>query len=209
MAGAAYVINKVYHIQVPKPYVDEYGDVGVTIEAHDTNGYDTNLATLGICIALGAWPEIIAEPIEDTAPTYDLNASTVHYFLIQYGLNAASNGVSSWETGHWVNSVPNDWRASCGLTYSQQDSNRWTFQVSAGGNALIYDTTNTASNSRLGDTTNYLSKIPIILERTTNFINWEPLLTNSIATNTVNQFTDLNPLPERAFYRIRCITNSP
>jgi hypothetical protein len=57
----------------------------------------------------------------------------------------------------------------------------------------------------------YTNTYSVVIERTDDLQNWQPVMTNLACLNdTVQIFIDSNSPPDRAFYRVDCIaTNAP
>jgi hypothetical protein len=63
-------------------------------------------------------------------------------------------------------------------------------------------TNNAITLNTNGETLGFATPYTVVIERTTDFVSWVPIFTNQVATNTVNNFTDSNPPPQAAFYRV-------
>jgi len=116
---------------------------------------------------------------------YDTNLNVVPWIVSPPASMGDSQPVESSSTG-----------VSCVTQYCT--SNTIMFTVSVDGLTWCF-----VGNDLVdGVYTNYWIKSKILIERTSDFIKWTPVFTNSIGLNTVELFTDNNAPRDKAFYRV-------
>lgn len=84
------------------------------------------------------------------------------------------------------------------------NTNEYCVAVTVGNMTMFYDTTNVDSADTNGDTCCLVTNLPntVLIERTTAFVSWVPIFTNSQMTaGTALSFVDSNAPPDHAFYR--------
>jgi len=120
------------------------------------------------------------------------------FYTITYGF---TNGLQPWLTGNRSTTGTNDYWYGCAINYLTANSDQLAFGVTVNGKQLFFNTSTDIADTNV--IVNTLPTQPVVIERSTNLLTWQPIFTNFIATNTVSQFTDSNTPPIQAFYRTR------
>ena len=149
------------------------------------------------------WPSVIRgflEPAISGTPAVIPAAGNITpvTFSIFYGLNATNR---AWVVCGQMNPEDDDFSGSCALSVPAYDPSQQTqcnFTVNVCGQLINFSTDNA---NPANDTGILADTYPIVIERSTNCVDWEPIWTNQISLETTNQFTDFNGPPDHAFYR--------
>jgi len=192
LAGATYLIWKIYHIQVPPPPVNAHGDVGVIIDG--PYGEED--------LALAAYdPDEIGSLTNNPAPAIaPSDPATPLSFAIHYGLTAPYQTLTPWVAGGQLNPTQDDVTASYAVNITTYDGTNLTCTISAGGQLFTFSTTDL--NVSNYDTYLAAPVFPVVIERSTDLVGWQPVFTNQVSVGTINQFTDTTGPAGMAFYRI-------
>jgi len=230
---AGVVVGSLYYLTVSttnpangqeQQLVQQYGPVGGYVL--DDNGTAlVQIAIVGWYIGLASEPgplispppasnsaQVSSSPAVNTGLTSNLAANG---FTLQYGMSYDTNQ----NMMPWIGTPPTlvssntpvepvgsgNPSVTCDTLYCT--SNSAAFTVSADGLTWCFSGSDLAD----GVYTNYwLGAQTVVIQRTTDFVNWSPIFTNGIGMNTIESFTDPDPSPPpAAFYRACCLTNSP
>lgn len=153
-----------------------------------------------------SWPIVIIPPIVPGA-IKSLSDSTT--FSLLYGVSFNPFGYGDpWTESGVTMSTSNCATRTSGAWELINNDHEDKVMVTEGDTMVTYDfdvvnNTYTTSDSRPIPT----NTIPVVIERTTNFVVWVPIFTNTACDyNTVNGFTDSDaPIPW-SFYRIKYMT---
>ena len=147
-------------------------------------------------MAAGAGPQLMESLVQSSMPTNPIG------FTLQYGL--------SDQKKPWI--VPGSPLAATPMTSDIiNTTNQFTCTVRMpDGTLLYYSTTNMTmiiTNGQRwfptnGDISVFVPPTPVVIYRSTNLLSWTPLFSNNIPTNCVDIFTDTNPPPDSAYYRV-------
>jgi len=182
------------HGLAPANLVNQFGSVGVEIRS--PSGY----VDLGIAAYDPMSGAVAPAVVSDASPIC---------FAVMYGLNGTNETIQPWARAGQINPEIGDFDASCALNILYDDGTNVVATISIGGQLMYFSTPDLTSTNDDNDTYSLAPTYPVIIERSTDLVQWQPVFTNQISTNTVNQFTDWNGPPNHAFYRTCLSTNSP
>lgn len=207
LLASGIIVGSLYYLSVSvtnpanqqeQQLVQQYGPVGGVVQ-DDTSGTGTTVALVGWEIGVATLPE------ETVAPFFNPSDTSNGSFTFQYGLSYDTN----FNLSPWVGSPPvfvsnstsvqsNDAGVTCNTLY--YSTNSAMFTVSAHGLTWCFSGTDLAN----GVYSQYwIQPQTVVIERTTDFVNWTSIFTNNIGLNTLESFTDPDPAPpSAAFYRV-------
>jgi len=191
LAAIAYIL----HGLAPANLVNQYGSVGVEIVSPSGD----------VDLGIAAYDPMSGAVVTNAA----LSDASPICFAVMYGLNGTNETIQPWARAGQINPEIDDFDASCALNILYDDGTNVVTTISIGGQLMYFSTPDLTSTNDDNDTYSLAPTYVVVIERSTDLVQWQPVFTNQISTNTVNQFTDFNGPPAKAFYRTCLSTNSP
>jgi hypothetical protein len=196
-AVGAYFVCSVLHPKISEDTAKYDGTVGVEINAQEVDPLTQQMEWVYVALGMSAYDfmPLVSEPVQASPADETFPAG----FAVIYGLD---NTNEAWVAGGQINPTVDDLTAGSALNIISDDGTQCVYTVSFDGQLITCCFTNKGSPNDNGKYS-FAPVYPVIVERTTNLLDWEPLQTNQVAVGTVNQFTDFDGPFNQAFYRAR------
>jgi len=191
---------------------------------------------IGYIIALTGWElayaGLVGALVQETIAPEGMNAqdaanaaetdnslSRTNSFSLFYGLGVEFTNGSTLNVRPWIVTggttpagVGSNTMTQGGVIQNVQvnpslTSTSCVFTVAIDGTTFIYYTPDLNGLDSNNDYTNTFDPQTVVIQRTTDFVNWTPIFTNGIGLNTIESFTDTNPPASNGFYRA-CYLNT-
>jgi hypothetical protein len=196
---AGYFICSVLHPKISEDTAKYDGTVGVELTTQEMDPVSQAMVWYTVAMGMCAYDfmPLVSEPVQ--ASPADETSPACFAFL--YGMD---NTNEAWATSGQFNPTVDDPTAGFALNIISDNGTQGVYTVSIDGQLMTWCFTNKSSTNDSGQYS-FAPVYPVIIERTTNWMTWQPLRTNQpgIAVGTVNQFTDFDGPFNQAFYRVR------
>ena len=211
ITGGGIIVGSLYYlgVSVTSPATDreqqlaqQYGPVGGKVQTG--SGAGISMALVGWQIGLYSMPFDVVNPPADSY-SESMLSSPVSGFTLQYGMAYDTNR----NLLPWIGSPPafvssntpvQSAKSSVVCDVLSVTTNSVDFTVSVDGLTWCFFGDDLAA----GDYTYFWIKSQtVIIERTTDFVDWTPIFTNAACQiNAAQFFTDTNAPADRGFYRV-------